>query len=65
MWDIVASCLTEKIQGVTAFDMAEYPLGGWSVIQPGSYRQKTRTKSGVKISNTYNPSQSIERSVGR
>ena len=67
MRGIVANCLTNKNQGVTELDIVEYPLRGWSVTGRTDYRQKTRTESGMNISNAFNPSSqtSIGRSVGR
>jgi hypothetical protein len=34
VWGIVANCLTNKNQGITEFDIVEYPLRGRSVTRP-------------------------------
>jgi len=65
VWGIVANYLTNKNQGITELDKVEYPLRGWSVTTQGII-VKRRTESGMKISNTFNPSsQNIEWSESR
>lgn len=56
MWGTIANCLTNKNQGITELDIMEYPLQGRSVTGPRDYCQKTRTESGMNISNTFSPS---------
>jgi len=53
---IVANALTDKNQGLTELDIMENPLQARSVIRFSVIIKKTRTESGIKISNTFKPS---------
>lgn len=53
---IVSNGLTDKDQGITELHKMENPLQARSVIRPTGIIAKKRTESGMKISNTFNPS---------
>jgi hypothetical protein len=42
VWGILANCLTNKNQGITEFDIVEYPLRDGQSHDPGNYQRHVR-----------------------